>query len=924
MNEFHYIIPNNNNNNNNTKESSWMNYQSLVNNEIKNDSFYTKLNYNNFQSTYYINTYPNLKLKDKDSAWHHYIHCGKNESCIVKPLRKTIENYNKAIIYVYYCRPNEQRNETNLSFFIRQTILKDFNNNILYLFIINNEINEVIIPKRPNVYIIKNKNCFDFEAYGFGINYIKYLTQDLFINIQRILLINSSVTGPFCNSDNWLDKFEDNLVKENSHACSHIMYKLKEPNDSYVYRLPGYLIYFKVTEDILSILKDVLSYKKDKIDCIINGEYGFSRELIKHNYKISCLTHTNNELHTIPHRFDRDFNMDNYSLYDLIFIKLIWRSPNPPNRDSIPVKWNTVDTEINKLCNYKKHTFKFDYSSIQCAENGSHDSNCQYNWNNKETFYKIYGQSEEFIIYPIIQNKYKNLALYAHSDSDNILRDYCIQGINTLTLLGYKVIICTTCKKFSNCDNLPYEIQVYSNCNIDIQMYKLYIELNYNEMKQYSNLLLINDSILFPIHGLNNMEKSINNARNKCDYWGIWNSIENKEHIMSPFLEFKIKMLDDLKIYINNCNPKNWVNGVEFEINLVEYFNKLNYNYSVIVDYKTLGELNNYQCPIMHPDVFPKWINRSEVFAIKWKYIGNYLDLKKLNMPYLNYLLRFLHFDYNGIQGVPQQHNVYKHPLLYKYELKYFDYNFYINKKPELKNLDYVYVCNYFINNCNKDKIIFNDLLIYFDYKFYTTYYKDLKSFNFIESCNHFIEHGIKENRIFNNNLIDFDYDYYENNYNINLKLFELRTNYLNNQHRNKNILSNNCYYSKNILNTFKKLIIYNFINNIIDINEFMKTYLIDLDNDTHILFILNNNNINIPINDNISFIYNESIKNNLYYSIKHLEHKINKPIYIICESILYLNDYIFEFKEYNKLLINNLNYNDNHITFNITNKKIN
>ena len=43
MNEFHYIIPNNNNNNNNTKESSWMNYQSLVNNEIKNDSFYTKL-----------------------------------------------------------------------------------------------------------------------------------------------------------------------------------------------------------------------------------------------------------------------------------------------------------------------------------------------------------------------------------------------------------------------------------------------------------------------------------------------------------------------------------------------------------------------------------------------------------------------------------------------------------------------------------------------------------------------------------------------------------------------------------------------------------------------------------------------------------------------------------------------------------------
>ena len=623
MDEFQYLnyIPDYNNF---TIESSWNNYQSLVNNEIKNDSFYTNLNYNNFESTYYINTYPNLKLKDKDSAWHHYIHCGKNESRIVKPLKKTIENYNKAIIYVYYCRPNEQRNETNLSFFIRQTILKDYKNDTLYLFIINNKINEVVIPKKQNVYIIKNKNCFDFEAYGFGINYIKYLTQDLFINIQRILLINSSVTGPFSTSDNWLNKFEDNLIKENSDACSHIMYRLEEPDNSHVYRLPGYLIYFKVTEDILNVLKDVLSYKKDKIDCIINGEYGFSRELIKHNYKISCLTHTSNELHIIPHRFDRDFNMDNYSLYELTFIKLIWRSPNPPNRDSLPVKWNTVDTEINQLCNYKKHTFKFDYSSIKCTENGSHDSNCINNWNDKQTFYKLYGESEQFIIYPIIQDKYENLALYAHSDPDNILRDYCIQGINTLTLLGYKVIICTTCKKFSNCDNLPYEIQVYSNCNIDIQMYKLYIESNFNEMKQYSNLLLINDSILFPIHGLNNMEKSINNARNKCDYWGIWNSIENKEHIMSPFLEFKIKMLDDLKMYINKCNPNNWVDGVKFEVNLVEYFNKLNYNYTVIVDYKTLGEINNYQCPIMHPDIFPKWINRSEVFAIKWKYIGNY------------------------------------------------------------------------------------------------------------------------------------------------------------------------------------------------------------------------------------------------------------------------------------------------------------
>ena len=642
----------------------WHNYVYFVlNKEIKNDPIYKNLNYNNFNHLYYINTNSELNLKDKDSAWHHYIHCGKSESRLIKPLKRDINKFTKVVIYVYYCRPNEQRNEINLSFFIRQTVLKDLNDSIMYLFIINNEINEVIIPKKNNVFIIKNKNCFDFEAYGLGVNYIKYLFSDSFQNIKRIVLINSSVTGPFYNDENWLDKFEENLQNENSDACSHIMYKLKEPDNSHIYRLPGYLIYFKVSENILEVLKSVLSYKTDKIDCIINGEYGFSRELLKNNYKISCLTHSENDKERIPYRCDRDSNLDNYSLYSLIFIKLIWRSPSPPNRDSLPVQWKNVDNEINKICNFKNDNFKIDYNSIQCPDTGVHDSNSEKNWKNKIDFYNIYGESEQFITYPI-QSNCNNIALYAHSDPDNLFRDYSIKAVNTLRQLNYEVIICTTCKSFTNCNNLPYKTSIYPDCNIDIQMYKNYINDNFHNIKKYENILLIDDSILFPIHGINNMRKSINDTRKKCDYWGIWNSPENKEHIMTPFIEFKIKMLDNLKSYINKCNPLVWTDGVNFEVNLVEYFTNLNYIYSVIIDYKSLGQID-YQCPIMHPNVFEKWINNSNVFAIKWKYIGNYLNLKKLNIPYLNNLMRFLHFDHTGIMGVPQQHNVYKHPLKY-------------------------------------------------------------------------------------------------------------------------------------------------------------------------------------------------------------------------------------------------------------------
>ena len=886
-----------------TITDAWNHYILSIKDELENDIIYKNLDYNNFESTYYINKYPSLNLKDKDSAWHHYTYCGKNEGRIIKPLNKDIRNFTRAIIYVYYCRPNETRNESNLSFFIRQTILKDKNKDILYLFIINNNINEVVIPKKQNVYVIKNKNCFDFEAYGFGIEYIKYLTQEYFCNIKRILLINSSVTGPFYTSGHWLDKFEDKLINEDSVACSNIMYRLKESDESYVNRLPGYLIYFKITEEILDILKGVLSYKKDKIDCIINGEYGFARELIRFDYKISSLINTKYELNKILYRVDRDSNLDYYCLNDLVFIKLVWRSPNVPNRDSLPVKWKYVDSEINRICNYNYDEYCVDYNNIQSPKNGIHDSNCAYNWSNKEIFYKLYGQSEQFITYPIKQ-KYDKIALYAHSDTDNILRDYCIQGINTLSLLGYKVIICTTCKEFNNCNNLPYSLNYYENCNIDIQMYKLYIDSNYESMLNYKNILLINDSVLFPIHGIENMKKSIMDIRNKCDYWGIWNSPENKEHIMSPVLEFKIKMLKELKTYITLYNPHNWIEGINFELNLLEYFNKLNYKYSVIVDYKTLGELNN-QCPIMHPKVFSKWIQRTDVFAIKWKYICNYLNLKSLNNSYMNYLLRFLHFDYSGIQGIPQKHNAFNHPLTYKLELKYFDYNFYINQNNKLKNLEYNDVCDYFILYGNEDKIIFNKLLINFDYKFYTTYYKDLNHFNFIDLCNHFIEYGINENRIFNKNLINFDKCYYKSNYNLQLSTFEIYNDYLFNQHRNKNILSGNCCFSKNIIINCKYLIIINDID--INIKKFINNYLDIIDN-YHVVFIINDINIKIPYHENISIIYNNINNNNyLYFTIKQIENKINKELNKQYEYILYLNNHLPELNEYNNIFINKI-----------------
>ena len=92
----------------------------------------------------------------------------------------------------------------------------------------------------------------------------------------------------------------------------------------------------------------------------------------------------------------------------------------------------------------------------------------------------------------------------------------------------------------------------------------------------------------------------------------------------------------------------------------MRHLNSLGYKSSAVVEHESLTQLENKQCPIFHPEVFPQWITRPEVFAIKLKYQGNYLNKEKLNCPYLNYLLRFWHFDHTGPKGEPEKQTVYK------------------------------------------------------------------------------------------------------------------------------------------------------------------------------------------------------------------------------------------------------------------------
>jgi hypothetical protein len=86
-----------------------------------------------------------------------------------------ILNARICLIFVYYKRVNEQKNETNLSFFIKHGLNKEnwLYLNITYLFIINSKDCEVVIPTRNDIHILKQENCTDYEGWYNGIKYFE-------------------------------------------------------------------------------------------------------------------------------------------------------------------------------------------------------------------------------------------------------------------------------------------------------------------------------------------------------------------------------------------------------------------------------------------------------------------------------------------------------------------------------------------------------------------------------------------------------------------------------------------------------------------------------------------------------------------------------------------------------------------------------
>jgi hypothetical protein len=613
-----------------------------------------------------------------------------------------------SIIYVYYERKNEQKNQTNLAYFIKYGLDKSRwrDMDITTLIIINGHQCEVMIPERDDIIVWKRdyQGEYDIGSYRLGIEYLEKLYNNKIYNIFNYLfIINAGTTGPIYNEGknrHWLDPFLDKLGVEKSVICSPVINFLKD-NDSggpgprcqtycslillskKIYNL---LLFTKVSnktngtnnnEDIIPHSDYVLKKHNLHYNIILIGEYGLTKVLLDNGYNISCLIYDNINYRdtriykNYSERIDRYNNYQPQFFYKTIFIKNNWWVSDKI-KDSQPVMYNDTILFINESLKFRniyeqfslqQIKFKMDYDSLNIPkvikiENSSDETN-KIKTSSKKEGYHTYGYSEEIIIWPKQYTDNHAVVIYCHYDKDNIVKDYVIHALKTLIILKYDIIFCTTSKSIDNVD-LPFKVNYYKNkesLKAGNDLFMFYEILKDNNLKKYTWITFLNDSILLPIHGINNMRLTIEKYRRNNDFWGLYLSNEGQIHLCSSHIEFNIRCINKLKVFLQEKLNRNFNNSREIinsvEIRIVNYLSSFGYNYGCVVSFKELNNPTNGHCIIFNPINIYKYIYRKEVFGIKWKYISNYLDFVKVDNNYLNYLMRFLKTSDAKIPEIP-------------------------------------------------------------------------------------------------------------------------------------------------------------------------------------------------------------------------------------------------------------------------------
>lgn len=619
----------------------------------------------------YKNYFPNETIESKKDGIYHWLKNGKNEDLLKFPVYlPDIYKTKTLVIYVYYERIDCQKNQTNLSFFIKyalnETIWKKMD--VTYLFVLNGKQCEVGIPMYNNVHILKEENCSDWEGWFNGINHMEAVNnKKIWESYDYLCLINASAFGPVYETPNshWLEPFYNKMVSHMAFLCSPCVSFLPRSNPSgFGPRVVPIFSLLKIDESIINLLTNtkipaidkfsdcqydfiqysntVLGPKKDKTDAVLTGEYGISQVLCENDYRVTSLLY--NFDHNNPFNWNTNNNNppDRYNSFfgkniplNTIFIKNIWRWENFYASQSLLydecMKFMNSKLQIKNL--FEDINTDYFYENINIIEKSPYIPFQEKNWNSKKEYYEIYGNTEEIILFPKPAQKNNCCVIYVHHDNDNLLKDYVIQELKTLLYCGNYIIFFTTSTEIKNYNvNLfPFPVLFRKNLGIgnDWRLWHEALEYITISNLKYDWITFMNNSILFPINGINNFINTVNNMRNNNDFWGHWQTNENNWYILKCPFEFKYNLIYDVKHFILD-KLLSLIDNSDFkkiEYNLANFLKDKGYKYSTVIPVNCDNTNENS-------------------FCLKIKDTFTYLNKINTNQ-YLNYICRYLAFKNN-------------------------------------------------------------------------------------------------------------------------------------------------------------------------------------------------------------------------------------------------------------------------------------
>jgi len=625
---------------------------------------------NNFDYRQYINNYPDLQaagINDIQQAWRHYCLYGIHEGRVYKKITEGVKS-KVLIIYVYYYRKNQQKNETNLSFFIKHG-LNSSNWNEEYsltsLFVINGQLCEVVIPTN-DCYVLKQDNCSDYEGWLNGIRFMESkIGNKLHEVYEYLILMNAGTCGPFMEpnkKNHWINPFIKKLDQDKAIACSPFMNNWGPDTGHTGLALSCHFTVFRLNPELINLLtckkqningyvNPVLSKKINKLDSIFTGEMGLSKLLLP---KITALySNVGNSSISSDRKEFRHLENDS-KLSKTIFIKNIWRI-SESSYASLPVLYDFCNTFIQKHLRQKNPlNADHNFDLLKVPESGiTYHTN--FKWTDKKEYHTLHGHAEEHILFPISKKSNGGVVIYTHYHQDSILIDCNLQSIKILMYLGYDIIFYTA-SGVTNVD-LPFEIHQISNTGVGTD-WRMLLE----GLKLVSNhewVMFVNDSLILGVNGIYSFQKTIEEQRGSCkDFWGQWFTNHVGTHLIGTPIEFKSNLIPEVIKFIETTLPtcKKDIDYItHLEIGFTQHLLKKGYTLSAVhndSDFK-MGKHG-----FLEPQTLRQWINHPKTFALKWKYSVSYLNNLVVSEE-LNYLTRFLYYGPNGTISKGELTNTY-------------------------------------------------------------------------------------------------------------------------------------------------------------------------------------------------------------------------------------------------------------------------